>query len=151
MKNIKKKKGPLFQINNRQKKLTINLNQIKSAFDNNPDLFHPPPEEVGVVIVSDKTIRKLNKEFLNKDSTTDIISFKLSQRYGEKVISAETAFQNSRLYGKSLENEIIYLIIHGYLHLKNYKDYKPADKVQMFKIQDSIFRSITGKDGDEPT
>lgn len=142
MRNITKKKNLFFKINNRQRKIRIDISNIQNILDDNINLFFAPPEEIGVIIVSDRAIKTLNKKFLNKDSTTDVLSFKLSKKYGEIIISSETTYKNSLLYGVSLEEELIYLIIHGYLHLKNYKDYTSADRKKMLSVQDEIFSSI---------
>jgi len=95
--------------------------------------------------VSDRLIKKINRQFLKKNCPTDVISFKLSRKYGEVIISAETAFRNSCKYGNTIENEIIYLIIHGYLHLKNYRDYSSSQKEKMLTVQDALFHQLTGE------
>ncbi|HNS31897.1 MAG TPA: rRNA maturation RNase YbeY [bacterium] len=145
MKNTLKRKSPVFRINNRQKKISINLSDIRKVFEGNSEFFSPPPQEIGVTIVSDRVIRKINRQFLEKDSSTDVISFKMSRKYGEIIISAETALKNSSVYGKTLEKEIIYLIVHGYLHLKNYRDYTPSEQQKMLALQDDIFSGLTEK------
>jgi len=145
MRNTKKKKNPVFRISNRQIKTKINLSEIKKVFENNPEVFSSPPEEVGIIIVSDRLIKKINRQFLKKNCPTDVISFKLSRKYGEVIISAETAFRNSCKYGNTIENEIIYLIIHGYLHLKNYRDYSFSQREKMLTVQDALFHQLTGE------
>jgi len=144
MKNIRKAKNLTFTVSNRQKKIRINLDKIKEVLEAAEKLFAAPPEEAGVIIVSDRTIRKINKDFLNKDASTDVMSFKLSGKYGEIIISAETALRNSSKYGISLEKEALYLIVHGYLHLKNYKDYNTAQRKKMMDVQDEIFSQLLG-------
>ncbi len=106
------------------------------------ELFGSPPSEIGIILVSNRKIKKLNSQFLNKNSVTDTMSFKISRNYGEIVISAETAEENGKTYGLTTEEEILYLIVHGYLHLKNYKDYTENERKIMFKKQNSLFKKI---------
>lgn len=95
-----------------------------------------------MALVNKKNIRKLNRQFLKKNTDTDIITFRISRDYGELVISPETAEENAHIYGWTTENEILYLIIHGYLHLKNYRDYTEQERKKMFRKQDAMFRKI---------
>lgn len=105
-------------------------------------LFKCPPSEIGVILVSKREIKKLNRCFLKKNADTDVMSFKISGDYGEIVISAETASENAGVYGLTVENEILYLIVHGYLHLKNYRDYTETERKKMFEKQDRMFKTI---------
>jgi len=89
----------------------------------------------------------LNRRFLNKNAPTDVMSFRISKDSGEIIISAETAAENGKIYGLTAECEIIYLIVHGYLHLKNYRDYTEAEKKEMFAEQDKMFDRIMKKSG----
>lgn len=133
---------PDFAINNSQKKIHIKMQEIKKVFGEKRGLFSAPPEKIGVTIVSDKKIKPLNRKFFKKNLPTDVMSFKISRKYGDIVISAETALRNSLKYGFSLEKEIIYLIVHGYLHLKNYKDYNDLQRKKMMEVQDGLFNAL---------
>ncbi len=95
--------------------------------------------------MSNKRIRKLNKEFLGRDCTTDILSFSFSKNYGELIISVEEAWKNAKKYLHTPDEEILYLIIHGLLHLKGYKDYNKEDYEKMKKKQDQIYRRVMRK------
>jgi probable rRNA maturation factor len=95
-----------------------------------------------VVLVSRSRIKKLNKQFLKKKTDTDVLSFRISGDCGEIVISAETAAENAGTYGLTVENEILYLIVHGYLHLKNYRDYTEFERNKMFRKQDALFAKL---------
>lgn len=73
------------------------------------------------------------------------MSFKISRNYGEVIISVEKAEENSRVYGLNTEEEILYLTIHGYLHLKGYRDYTETERAEMFVKQDAMFEKIMTK------
>ncbi len=78
------------------------------------------------------------------------MSFRISRDSGEIIISAETAAKNGSAYGLMTEYEIIYLIIHGYLHLKNYGDYTEKERKIMFPRQNRMFNRILKKTGGTP-
>ncbi len=98
-----------------------------------------------MILVGRRKIRELNRQFLNKNADTDVMSFRISRDYGEIVISAETAAENAVTYGLTTENEILYLVMHGYLHLKNYRDYTERERKRMFDKQDGMFRELMKK------
>lgn len=102
--------------------------------------------QLSVVFVNDRKIRALNKAFLGRDETTDVIAFDLrtpSQRQkpakragdldGEIVISAPRARANARRYKVTLQQELLLLIAHGIAHLLGYDDHTPADRRRMRK------------------
>ncbi len=89
--------------------------------------------EVDVTIVDDETIKEMNHEFRNIDSSTDVLSFPLGQdgvydknpetdslMLGDIVISIDHALHQADLYGHSLEREIAFLTVHSMLHLLGY-------------------------------
>ncbi len=91
------------------------------------------PAEVDVTIVDDATIREMNKEHRDIDSSTDVLSFPLGENgvydtnpqtgalmLGDIVISAETALSQADLYGHGIEREIAFLTVHSMLHLLGY-------------------------------
>lgn len=89
--------------------------------------------EVSVTFVDNARIRELNKQYRDKDTATDVLSFPLGEngRYdidedngckllGDIVISMERAMEQAELYGHSLQREVAYLTVHSMLHLLGY-------------------------------
>lgn len=89
--------------------------------------------EVDVSIVDDETIKEMNREFRDINSSTDVLSFPLGENgeydknpatnafmLGDIVISYEHAEKQADLYGHSLEREIAFLTVHSMLHLLGY-------------------------------
>jgi len=140
MKNITKTKVININIQNCQKKNKISVEILKNLVSK----IHIkiPPSKVNVILVSDRKITQLNKKFLGKNIPTDVLSFPISKDCGEIVISTETAERNAKIYSYSLEKEILYLIIHGILHLKGYKDNNRKDALKMKKQQNIIFKKL---------
>ena len=81
--------------------------------------------EISYIFCDDDYLLELNKEYLNHDTLTDIISFDYSVGkivQGEIYISTERVKENSVLYNVSFPEELRRVIIHGILHLCGYKD-----------------------------
>ncbi len=89
--------------------------------------------EVNVTFVDNEQIRELNKNFRNKDKSTDVLSFPLGEngmfdlnpetdcfQLGDIVISMETAIEQAKSYGHTLEREVAFLTVHSMLHLLGY-------------------------------
>jgi len=90
--------------------------------------------ELAISFVTDCKIRTLNKKYRRKDKPTDVLSFPLmyeapSRRpahalpvpmLGDIVISVDTAGRNAERLGRGFEEELKFLLIHGFLHLVGY-------------------------------
>ena len=82
-------------------------------------------EEINYVFCDDDYLHKINVEFLNHDTLTDIISFDYSVGkiiQGDIFISVERVRDNAKDFGVSFNEEISRVIIHGVLHYCGYKD-----------------------------
>ncbi|PWD99731.1 rRNA maturation RNase YbeY [Marinilabilia rubra] len=94
--------------------------------------------DIHYVFCSDEYILKTNREYLNHDYTTDIITFDYSTRRkisGDVIISIPTVSLNAERYNVSFHQELLRVIIHGILHLIGYKDATEEEKEQMRKAE----------------
>ncbi len=86
--------------------------------------FLAPTQTIELVLVSNETMRGINRDLRNCDYATDVLSFPLEAiphtPLGSVVINAPLAQANALKLGHSLENEIALLFIHGMLHLLGY-------------------------------
>ena len=71
---------------------------------------------VSILIVSDRRIAALHRQFMNESGPTDVITF----QHGEIFISAETARCNARRFGNALGRELRLCLVHGLLHLHGF-------------------------------
>lgn len=72
------------------------------------------------LLTDDRELRRLNKQFLDRDYPTDVLSFPSAapaESLGEIAISTTRAAKQAREQGHSLEQEIAILMLHGLLHL----------------------------------
>ena len=90
--------------------------------------------EISYLFCDDNKILEVNKQFLNHDFYTDIITFDYSTRNtisGDIIISIETVNSNSKLYKTSFMEELHRVIIHGILHLSGLNDLNEKDEKLM--------------------
>lgn len=82
----------------------------------------------------DTEIISVNKQFLNHDYFTDIITFDYSRKNkvgGDIFISVETVKTNSEKFGEPYTKELLRVIVHGLLHLCGINDKTPEERIEM--------------------
>lgn len=88
-----------------------------------------PEAELSIVIVDDAQIRVINRDYLQRDKSTNVISFAMQEGegagiqptlLGDVVISAETAARDAAEAGLLFASELYFLLLHGILHLVGY-------------------------------
>ena len=87
--------------------------------------------EIGYLFVNDEKILEVNKEYLGHDYYTDIITFDYDEGdviNGDLVISLDTVRSNALLFGKTYNEELHRVIIHGILHLCGINDKGPGER-----------------------
>jgi len=96
--------------------------------------------DIGYMFVDDEKILEVNREYLQHDYYTDIITFDYcedDELNGDLVISLDTVRTNAELFGKTYEEELYRVIIHGVLHLIGINDKGPGQK-RVFATQHDI-------------
>ena len=87
--------------------------------------------DVGYMFVDDDKILEVNREYLGHDYYTDVITFDYDEDdivSGDIVISLDTVRSNAALFGKTYEDELNRVIIHGILHLCGINDKGPGER-----------------------
>ncbi len=91
--------------------------------------------ELSYVFCSDEYLLNINRQFLNHDYYTDIITFDISETMeevkGEIYISIERVKDNAKQLNQTTQKELLRVIFHGALHLCGYKDKTKSQKTQM--------------------
>lgn len=110
--------------------------------------------EVSVSFVTNEEIKNLNRDYRNKDSVTDVISFALEEddmniihedaprTLGDIVISTDRANEQAEDYGHSYRRELLFLSLHGFLHLLGYDHMESDDEVKMNGKQEEILNAF---------
>ena len=107
---------------------------------------------VNIIIVDNKKIREINKEYRKIDKETDVISFALEDDdtfielpirvLGDIYISIDKVKSQASEYGHSEKREICFLTVHGILHLLGYDHMNKDDELVMFSKQAKILDDL---------
>lgn len=98
--------------------------------------------ELSFIFCSDSYLHAINKEYLNHDTLTDIITFGNNSNddsvvSGDIYISVDRVRQNAETFNAPFDNELHRVLIHGVLHLLGYNDKNPAEIALMRKKEEA--------------
>ncbi len=115
----------------------------------------PKDTELSVTFVSKERIQSLNESYRGIDRPTDVLSFPLLEAseikalpeemplaLGDIVIAYDIAVEQAASYGHSLEREICFLAVHGFLHLLGYTHDTVEEEKRMFSQQEEILKEF---------
>ncbi|TQR97221.1 rRNA maturation RNase YbeY [Paenibacillus ottowii] len=121
--------------------------------------------EVALTFVNDDQIHELNRDYRGIDRPTDVLSFAMKETLdkeleiiyepteenplnnvpdvlGDIIISVQTAQAQSEEYGHSIEREIGFLFVHGFLHLLGYDHQDDASEAEMMGKQEAVLAQV---------
>lgn len=113
--------------------------------------------EMSVTMMTNPAIKKLNKQYRGVDRATDVLSFaaeesgdetpiimdpemaaELPANLGDLFVSIDKVEEQAKFLGHSVDRELGFLVVHGFLHLNGYDHEQPADEKKMFGLQREI-------------
>lgn len=108
--------------------------------------------EFSIIIVDNKRIHEINKEYRGIDRPTDVISFALEDSEGVELenyrilgdiyISIDKVKEQAKEYGHSEKRELAFLTVHGFLHLLGYDHMEKEEEKIMFGKQEEILNGF---------
>lgn len=101
--------------------------------------------EVTIVLCSDEFLLDMNKQYLDHDYYTDIITFDYVENNvisGDLFISLERVNENAENYGISQLKELYRVVLHGVLHLVGYKDKTDEEQKEMTRMEEFYLSKI---------
>lgn len=137
-------------INNYEKEIK-EIDLLKNFINYSLDKLSLKNVMFNVIIVDNESIHKINKEYRNVNSPTDVITFALEDDkvidtpcvrvLGDIYISYDKVISQAEEYGHSTKREICFLAIHGLLHLLGYDHMNKEDEEKMFGLQKELLNS----------
>ncbi|RRD41044.1 rRNA maturation RNase YbeY [Leptotrichia sp. OH3620_COT-345] len=105
---------------------------------------------LSLLIANNEIIKKINSEYRNKNTETDVISFAYNETeniggmnvLGDIIISLEKVKDQAKEYGHSEEREFYYVLCHGILHLLGYDHIEEKDKKIMREKEEKILEKF---------
>ena len=106
-----------------------------------------------LLLSNNKNIKKLNKNFRNKNKATDVLSFPFNKKtrisrqtyIGYIIISYNFMGKPKSQQLKLFKEKVIKTFIHGFLHLLGFDHFKKKDYIKMFKEEKHIYQSVISK------
>jgi probable rRNA maturation factor len=138
-------------IQNRQRKYPLNERQIRRWVSDILKMQKEQGSEIGITFVNNRTIQRYNKDYRGKDTPTDVLSFPLRQRgakdflplLGDIMISLEKTYGEAHLFYHGKSEHLLFLIIHGILHLLGYDHEQSRNEaIKMKRREKAIFEAV---------
>lgn len=136
---------------NLQHKLSFSRAKIKHIVSQVLSKERACAKDICLMITTDRKIRRLNRAYLNKDFSTDVLAFELSspgQKFhcwnllGDIIVSADATFVNAKIYKTTPQRELYLYIIHGLLHLLGYDDTSALKRAVMRRREQYYLKKI---------
>lgn len=127
----------LLEILDEQDRFEVETEKIRSVCEKILADFSVQSGRLGVVLVDNDTIQQYNRDFLDHDYPTDVISFPLENRLdeghleGEILACTEVAFDRAAEFQWTPQEEILLYVVHGVLHLVGFDDTTAEDRSEM--------------------
>jgi len=137
-------------IQNRQKLLSVDLGRVRRSLKRLLKELGFKDSEVSLLLVDDDQIREINKDYLQRDRPTNVISFAMTEGafgdvhpeiLGDIILSVETAARDAVAYDIDFMDEVEFLLIHGLLHLVgyNHENVESWEAEKMKKMERELF------------
>jgi probable rRNA maturation factor len=102
---------------------------------------------ITIALVDDAEMRRLHRQHMNLDSTTDVLTFDLRETKtaaleADLVLCVDEATRQARRRGHAVRHELLLYAIHGLLHLLGYDDHRAADAKRMHAREDELLTKL---------
>ncbi|HTW97016.1 MAG TPA: rRNA maturation RNase YbeY [Candidatus Methylomirabilis sp.] len=138
----------MIEINNRTK-YRVNARLIKRIVNKFLAARGWRKKDVSLAFVGDARMRELNRRYRKKDCPTDVLSFAEEgtnkQELGEIIIDPAQIKRQAPENGNSFPQELIFILVHGLLHLAGYDDRTEKERLEMIKIGEEFIRKLAGR------
>ena len=142
-------------LRNKSKRGRIVSARLRSALQEALALVGHPDDELSVLFVNDEQVRVLNRRYFDRDRSTNVIAFPMGQGpaieevprlLGDVVVSVDTARREGGEAGMPVEERILFLAIHGLLHLLGYEDEAgTTERRRMYRKNRAIFDKVRSR------
>ena len=121
--------------------------RIKNLIRQVAEYFDLKKAQINIAIVDDEQIIGINRRFLDKSSTTDVISFDISDDGGKEkffdiAVNAQMAARQAKSRGHNAEAELALYVLHGLLHHLGFDDITVRQAAKMHRAEDDILQKF---------
>lgn len=134
--------GSSVAVSNRQRRRKVNTRELAKIAQSALDLLHDTNSQIGIVLVDDATITKLNAQYHATAGPTDVLSFDYGEGQGELIISVECAIRQASRFRTTPARELVLYVVHGILHLHGYDDRAANGKRRMHAAERQLMSRL---------
>ena len=132
----------MVEINNKTR-TAIDLKLVEKVVEKVLLLYKKKNKEVSIGFVGDQVKKKLNFQYRGKDNPTDVLSFVGEDNdLGEILINFQQIKRQAKKFGNTDEQELIFILVHGLLHLMGYDDETEKDRLAMIKLGEEVIKNL---------
>lgn len=146
-------------INNRQRKIKVDVKKLHAQAQIMLGVLNYSDFNLNILFTTNKSIRKFNKTFRNKDKSTDILSFPFhpnlkpgqkikvespnDKSLGDIIISLEQVQNDAETkWNRSFEHHLTALLAHGLAHLIGHDHHTDEEYKEMLKLEKRLLKSV---------
>ncbi len=118
-------------VSNRQRRRKVDTRALARIARHALDLVHDSDSRLGIVLVNDITIARLNAQYHATSGPTDVLSFDYGEGQHELIISVECAVRQAKRFRTTPARELLLYVVHGILHLHGHDDQTPNERRRM--------------------
>jgi probable rRNA maturation factor len=135
----------MIEINNKTKS-KIDLALIKKLVEKFLKLYNKKGFDISIAFIGDAAMRALNKKYRKKDKPTDVLSFSGERKFlGEVIIDYAQIKRQAKVYKNSVQRELIFILVHGLLHLIGFNDKIEKGRREMENLGNKFVDKILKK------
>ena len=148
----------MITITNRQRKIAVSLDVMRKQVAAMLSVLRYDDFDIGILLTTDESIRRYNRDFRHKDKPTDILSFPfypdlkpgerikpLSQdekNLGDIIISVAYVQRKSPEWNRTFEEHLTALLAHGIAHLLNYDHQTDEEFKVMQRVEKKLLKAV---------
>lgn len=130
----------MIEINNTTRS-RINTKLVKIITQKFLKKYNVENRNISIAFIGDRVMKRLNNQYRGKDRVTDILSFpEDGEDFGEIIIDYAQIKRQSLKYSKSVKDELVFILVHGLLHLIGHEDKTERGRKQMEKLGEEFIR-----------
>lgn len=143
------------EINNKEK-YNIDLDLIKRVITGFAGAYKIKAKEISLALVGDAEIKKINRIYRGLNRPTDVLSFAPlnsangnltgqageGDDFGEIILDYNQIKRQARELGRSVRAELIFILVHGLLHLSGYNDETEKDRLKIIKMGEEFIKNF---------
>jgi rRNA maturation RNase YbeY len=134
-------------VRNRQRTRPVDLKLLQKIAAGLVPKTCPSEFRVGILLVGEREMTRLNEAFLKHQGSTDVLAFgyatgRSQSLHGELFLCVDEAVRQARVYGTSWQEELVRYLAHGLLHFQGYDDATAGQRRKMKAVENALLREV---------